>query len=278
MVSNLDSEATARVDAQSRQLHASVRGAGPPLVLLHGLFGMGSNLGALGRSLADRFEVHQLDLPNHGRSPWMAAMTLTDMSQAVVGYLAREIGGPVLIGGHSLGGKVAMQVALENPEWVHALLMADIAPVQYPRSHDAVFKGIAAVAEQAPTSRANAIEQMAAFIEDPGVRQFLALSLYRDDAGYYRWRFNADGLREGYASLLLPPVGDAFRGPALMIYGALSTYVDELAKTAAKALFPNIEFVELADTGHWLHAEKPDEFNAAAGHFFDSAAMEAVAQ
>ena len=113
-------------------LYASVSGGGPPLVLLHGLFGMGSNLGAVARALAEHFEVHQVDLPNHGRSPWMAPVSLSAMAASVYGYVREHCAGRARLLGHSLGAKVAMQLALSHPRAVTALVAADMAPVAYP--------------------------------------------------------------------------------------------------------------------------------------------------
>lgn len=269
MVTNLQDEATSSSGTKPSPLYASVRGEGPPVVLLHGLFGMGSNLGALARSLADRYQVHQLDLPNHGRSDWSDTSSLQSMAADVSAYIEEVIAAPAFVAGHSLGGKVCMQLAMSYADRVRALLIADIAPLIYSPSHAAVFKAIGAVAAEPPESRAAAIERMSDFVTEPGVRQFLALSLYRDESGRYRWRFNADGLRAAYPELLKPPVGEAFFGPAHLIYGALSSYVGEAGEAAARRYFPAIEFTMLEDTGHWLHAEKPDEFNAAVGAFFD---------
>ena len=248
-------------DRSGASLHAVVSGDGPPVVLLHGLFGMGSNLGAVARALAPEFRVHQLDLPNHGRSPWQAASDVTSLAEVINEYIRHAIDAPTCVLGHSLGGKVAMQLALSYPQSVAALVVADIAPVEYPASHDAVFEAIEAVALARPESRAAAGEIMREHLRDDGVRQFLLLSLHRNPAGAYVWRFNAEGLREHYAALRAAPIGEPYAGPALFIYGAESDYMTERGKTAAESLFPRSGFYEIAGTGHWLHAEKPEEFN-----------------
>lgn len=264
MVTNLDeNQELSKVQQGAEQtLHAVVTGAGPPVVLLHGLFGMGSNLGALARALADRFQVHQLDLPNHGRSSWQTTMDLASLTQVIATYIERNISDSAYVLGHSLGGKIAMQLTLTRPTLVRALVVADIAPVAYPGSHDDVFAAIAAVAAVPPESRTEAGVLMREYIADPGVVQFLLLSLQRGSNGGYVWRFNAEGLREGYDSLRAPPMGAAYVGPALFVYGVESAYVDEAGMAAASLLFPRAKFTGIEAAGHWLHAEKPEEFNA----------------
>jgi esterase len=248
----------------------------PPVLLLHGLFGMGSNLGALARALADRYRVHQLDLPNHGRSPWADRMTLDDLAAAVGGYAAALGSATVALVGHSLGGKVAMQLALAGSIPVSALVVADIAPVAYPGSHDRVFAAIDAVAAAAPTSRRAAGEIMDQYLEEEGVRQFLLLSLQRGEDGRYRWRFNAKVLKSDYAALRAAPrAGAPCAVPTCLVYGGLSSYVGAEGLAAAERMFSRLETVEIPGTGHWLHVEEPGRFNAAVGDFLDRQLMQA---
>jgi esterase len=242
-------------------LHAAVTGEGPPVLLLHGLFGMGSNLGGIARALAPDYSVHQLDLPNHGRSPWVKDGDVCSLADAIRAYIDNRVDEPVAVLGHSLGGKVAMQLALRYPARVSALIVADIAPIAYPASHDAVFAGIEAVALARPSSRREAGEILRRDVHEDGVRQFLLLSLQRDPGGAYVWRFNAEGLREHYEALRAAPAGEPYTGPALFVYGGESDYMPEEGKQAAGALFRRAEFRSIPDTGHWLHAEKPEEFN-----------------
>jgi esterase len=272
MVTNLDEnqELSKPEEGAEQVLHAVVTGEGPPVVLLHGLFGMGSNLGAVARALADGFQVHQLDLPNHGRSSWQSTMDLASLTRAIACYIDVNVTDSAYVLGHSLGGKVAMQLALTRPALVRALVVADIAPVAYPGTHDAVFAAIAAVTAAAPASRAAAGLVMREYIEEPGVVQFLLLSLQRGPKGDYVWRFNAQGLREGYDSLRAAPTGVAYAGPALFVYGVESVYVDAVGMAAASRLFSQARFTGIEGTGHWLHAEKPGEFNAEVKKFLSA--------
>lgn len=253
-------------------LYSSVSGVedAPAVVLLHGLFGMGSNLGALARALRSEYRVHQVDLPSHGRSPWVSRMTLADLAEAVANYMEASALGPAHVLGHSLGGKVAMQLALSRPELLASLTVADIAPVEYSGSHDDVFEAIDVVIEHRPTTRRQAAKLMREHIAEEGVVQFLALSLRRDDDGGYVWRFNARALLANYGEFRQPPIGKVYPGPALFVSGALSNYVTQEGVAAAQRLFPAAQFAVLAGAGHWLHVEQPDEFNAMVTRFFTS--------
>lgn len=247
-------------------LHVTVTGSGPRVVLLHGLFGMGSNLGGIARELAQDHEVHQLDLPNHGRSGWTREHGIPALASAVAAYLEAQGTEASAVIGHSLGGKVAMEVAMNRPELVVALVVADIAPVAYRPSHAAVFAAIEAVAQARPASRTDAAAVMRRHLEEESVVQFLLLSLRRHD-GAYVWRFNARALREGYESLLMAPSAGRYAGPVLLVYGELSKYVDAAGMEAARQRFPELSLASIGGTGHWLHAERPDEFNRVVGEF-----------
>lgn len=248
----------------------SVAGDGPDVVLLHGLFGMGSNLGALSRALQDHYRVHSLDLPNHGRSAWTESMALPDLAAAVQGWMEHRDLAMAHVVGHSLGGKVAMQLALDAPYRVDALVVADIAPVAYPASHEAVFAALAAVDGAGCRSRAEAGKLMAEHLQEDGVIQFLLLSLQRNDADEYHWRFNHKVLLERYADVraevaLQPP----FNNRTLFIKGAESRYIQEEHWPAIQARFPQAELAEMSGCGHWLHAEQPALFNKLVLSFLD---------
>jgi len=173
--------------------------------------------------------------------------------------------------GHSLGGKVAMQLALAQPALVDALVVADIAPVAYPPHHDNVFAGLDAVAAGQCPSRQAAAELMASHIEEADVIQFLLMSLRREEDGFYRWRFNLDGIKRGYAALREAPLSAApYRGPVQFIKGGESIYIREAHRSHTLALFPRATVKVMPACGHWLHAQQPTLFNGIAGRFLDS--------
>lgn len=245
------------------ELNVTSDGDGPDVVLLHGLFGMGANLGGLGKSLRDAYRVHLVDLPDHGRSGWTRQSDLRSMADALAQWLQTQSIAGVHCVGHSLGGKVAMQFALDHPASAASVVVADIAPVTYSRSHDQVFAALSAVDTAGCQSRAEADTLMSGYIDDEGVRQFLLMSLYRNEEGNYHWRFNLEGLQRNYAAYLQAPVmEDTYDGPALFIRGGLSSYVKDAFLADIHAVFTGASVETLAGCGHWLHAEQPAVFNA----------------
>ena len=255
----------------SVKLHSGRSGKGHPVVLLHGLFGSGNNLGSVARSLQDRYEVHSVDLPNHGRSGWTVQADLGSIADCLRDWMLHHGLASAGFLGHSLGGKVAMQLALAHPALVDALVVADIAPVAYPPHHDNVFAGLDAVAAGQCRSRQAAAELMAAHIEEADVIQFLLMSLRREEDGFYRWRFNFEGIKRGYAAVRDAPVSAApYRGPVQFIKGGESDYIREAHRSHTLALFPQATVKVMPACGHWLHAQQPTLFNGIAGRFLDS--------
>lgn len=248
------------------QLYATISGQqqAPAIILLHGLFGMGSNLSMVARALVDQYCVHSLDLRNHGRSPAADQMSFSDMAGDVIEYMdAQGIGSCHLLG-HSLGGKVAMQVALLAPERVVRLIVADIAPVSYQGNHDDVFAGLNAVDLTSLQRRGEAEQVLKAHIAQEGVRQFILKSLYRDDNKQFQWRMNVQGLQACYEQLrqaVAAGEGQQFSGPVLFIKGELSRYIMPEHREIVVAVFPHADLKVIQKTGHWLHAEKTVAFN-----------------
>lgn len=238
------------------------------MILLHGLFGMGDNLGALSRALSTQYQVISVDLRNHGRSPWADSMALADMAGDVIALLDRLGVEMADVVGHSLGGKVAMQVALDYPNRVRRLVVADIAPVEYAGNHDEVFKALAAVTLSTVQSRSEVAAILAEQLEEEGVPQFLLKSLYRTEQGSYAWRMNVGTLFERYQQLRAGYDGSGqFNGPTLFIKGENSNYVQAQHQSCIEKLFPHYRFKIIQGTGHWLHVEKPAVFNGLVERF-----------
>jgi esterase len=252
-------------------LYSKENGKGPAVLLLHGLFGMGSNLGALARSLQDRYRVFVVDLPDHGRSPWIEYAGIDAMADCLRQWMDDQGLPAASLVGHSLGGKVAMRLALDNPERVTSLVVADIAPVAYPPRHDLVFSALDAVVASRCNSRADAARVMAEYLQQEDLVQFLLLSLQRGDDGIYRWRFNLEGLRRSYSAVRESvQANQPYRGPVLFIKGGDSDYIQSQHRDVITALFPASSFKVMAGCGHWLHAEKPRLFNGIVGRFLDA--------
>ena len=249
-------------------LHFSRTGQGPAVILLHGLFGSGNNLGALARALQDRFTVYSLDLPNHGRSEWLEDAGLEAMADGLARWMLHHGLAEARLAGHSLGGKVAMQLALSRPHHVAALVVADIAPVAYPPHHDQVFAALDAVAAGSCRSRQEAARMMADHLAEEEVIQFLLTSLQRDSDGSYSWRFNLDGIKRDYHAVRAEPAATApYQGPVLFIKGGESDYIREEHRTHILSLFPHAGMKIMPGCGHWLHAQRPSLFNSLVTRF-----------
>lgn len=241
-----------------------------PVILLHGLFGSLENLGVVARALSDNWQVHSLDLRNHGRSPHVDSMSYPEMAEDVRSYLDQNgIARAVLIG-HSMGGKTAMQLALDAPDRVARLIVADIAPVDYPAHHDAILKGLNAVDTASLNSRSEADRALRPFIEEAPVRQFLLKNLTKTDQGGFTWRLNLDAIEKCYDGILAgQESGQAYQGPMLLIKGGQSDYIQDQHRDKIARLFPNTVLRIIPGTGHWLHAEKPALFTTLCERFLN---------
>lgn len=249
-------------------LYVKQVGDGPAVVLLHGLFGASGNLGTLARALQATFSVFSVDLPGHGRSGWLANPTVPAMAEKLRLWLDDAGLSRAHFIGHSLGGKVAMELALQQPQRVSSLTVADIAPVAYEGQHEAVFAALDAVASRPCASREEAGARMAAYLDEDSVIQFLLTSLYRNAQGNYHWRFDLSGLRAAYPALLAALAGDRiYPGPVLFIKGSESDYIQPQYWPAVQRLFPAATIRVMAGCGHWLHAQKPVVFNSAVARF-----------
>jgi len=240
-------------------LHAIQAGQGPPVVLLHGLFGSARNFGAVQRALAPRFQVTALDLRNHGDSPHGGDMTYRAMAEDVRDTLL-SMGidrAPVI--GHSMGGKTAMALALRWPDQVARLLVADIAPVAYQHHNTAIASAMQAIPLTASLTRQQADAALAGAVPDPGVRAFLLQNLrFGADP---KWRIGLDHIAAAIPALegWDDPPG-TYQGPALFVTGARSDFVLPAHRPAIRRLFPAVRFVAVKNAGHWLHADNPAGF------------------
>ena len=243
-------------------LHTIEAGEGPPVALLHGLFGSARNLGAVQRALAPRFRVLALDLRNHGRSPHEAAMDYPTMAEDVLETLDRRSALPAALVGHSMGGKAAMMAALTQPEQVKRLVAADIAPVPYRHGNESVAAAMLGLKLTPGLTRAAADAALAYAVPDAGMRAFLLQNLV--PGTHPGWRI---GLREIAAAMPViegwdAPAGLVYRGPTLFVAGAASDYVRAEDRPAIRTLFPAARFVTLKHAGHWLHVDNPSGFIA----------------
>jgi esterase len=238
-------------------LYSRSQGQGEPVILLHGLFGSMENLGALARPLAEHYCVHSLDLPNHGRSPHTDTTDIASMAEAVVAWMdAQGIAKAALIG-HSLGGKTAMELALTHPQRVAQLTVIDIAPVLYSPHHSDVFEGLKQVNPSLVRQRSEAEALMLPHVPEVAVRSFLLKNLVKEETGF-RWRMNLPVIARDYPALIAGNRNGIYPGPVLFLKGGNSDYITSSHKDAILTRFPQSQLKIIPDTGHWLHAEKPE--------------------
>ncbi len=232
------------------------------VVVLHGLFGSGRNWMTIARRLASTHRVLAPDLRNHGASPWDAAMTYPAMAADVAELLVHRANRPVTLVGHSMGGKVAMALALTRPGLIRRLVVVDVAPVTYESTFAPYARAMLEADLEGVTSRSQVDAQLAEVVPEPGVRAFLLQNLVLEEGGA-RWRVNLPVLEAAMETISgfpeVPPKAQ-FRKPVLFIAGERSDYVAQGHYPAVRSLFPRAETTVIRGAGHWVHAEKPDEF------------------
>lgn len=237
----------------------------PPLLIAHGLFGSGRNWGVIAKRLSDTREVIAVDMRNHGGSFWSDSHSYADLAADLAEVLA-TLPTPADVLGHSMGGKAAMMLALTRPDLVRRLIVADIAPVAYAHSQQPQIDAMRRVNLAAVTNRAEAEAQMQA--ESPAIAAFLLQSL---DLADRRWKLNLDVLDREMAQITgWPAVTGTFPRAALFLTGAESTYVRPEHRETIRTLFPRARFARIPGAGHWLHAEKPREFEATVRAFLEA--------
>ena len=243
-------------------LYSKIEGQGKPLIILHGFLGMSDNWKTLGTQYAAQgFEVHMLDLRNHGRSFHSDEFSYSVMVQDVLQYCQEKNLKKINIIGHSMGGKVAMFFAVRYPEIVEKLIVADIGPKHYPPHHHDILAGLNAVDFTKKPTRDDVDEILKPFIKELSTRQFLMKSLYWIEPGQLAFRFNLKIFNNE-----VDQIGDAleandiFEKPTLFLRGAKSGYITDNDFPAIKNQFPNAEIITILNAGHWLHAENPRDF------------------
>ena len=239
-------------------------GEQPNLLIAHGLYGSARNWGVIAKRLSATRQVRAVDMRNHGSSGWKDTHSYPDMAQD----LAEVIEGPTDVLGHSMGGKAVMTLALTYPEHIRRIVICDIAPVTYGHTQQGMIDAMRTVDLSKIDSRRDADEALAQSVEDPGVRAFLLQSL---DVKAKAWRLNLDVLEAEMAKIIgFPHIDRSFENPALFLSGAESDYVGPEYREKIKSLFPRARFAKIPGAGHWLHADKPREFEATVAAFLDA--------
>lgn len=233
-----------------------------PLIIIHGLYGSAANFRGLAKIYAEDFIVFCVDLRNHGNSPHSDEITYSLMAEDIIEFMDDQGIMKAHILGHSMGGKTAMQLALNHPERVDKLVIGDIAPVEYPHHHETIFEGLMAVPVANIDRRGEAEQVLKNYVPEAGVRLFLLTNLVRAEQGPgFQWRINLPALIGEYKHIQAAPEGPAYEGDTLFIRGDRSDYIADEYVPETLEIFPNAKIETIDDCGHWLHSEKPKEFS-----------------
>lgn len=242
--------------------------ASESLIIMHGLFGSLDNWMTFAKKISEHFTVYLLDARNHGQSFHHDEFTYECMAKDVNDFMEQQQIKEAVILGHSMGGKTAMQLALNYPHLVKKLIVADIAPKAYPIHHDEIIKGLQSLDFNVIKSRTAADEKLAAAIPNLAVRQFLLKNMYWKEKNQLAWRFNLDAIAnkiENVGVEIKAPF--PFSKPTLFVRGERSNYVLDEDIIDIKNIFPNMKLETIQGSGHWIHAEKPNEFMEAVESF-----------
>jgi pimeloyl-ACP methyl ester carboxylesterase len=248
-------------------------GEGPPLIVLHGLFGSSTNWRGVARALADCRSVHLLDARNHGASPHAAQMDYALQAGDVAAYMDSAGIASADVIGHSMGGKTAMRLALDAPARVSRLMVVDIAPAPSDSDHRPLIEAMLAMPVQRYARRAEADAALAASVADPALRAFLLQNLTARGTGM-GWRIDLGAIRDSMPALLgfEAAPGARYLGAVLFVRGARSHYLRAEHEPAIRAHFPAARIATIDGAGHWVHAEQPQRFVALAREYLGCAA------
>lgn len=244
-------------------------GCGPPLIILHGLFGMSDNWLPIGRRLAKHYTVYLPDQRNHGRSPKSDLFNYDVLLDDLIQFYHTHGLQRAILMGHSMGGKAAMRFALNFPALVEKLVVIDIAPKTYKHSHFKIFiEGLNALKPEGMAARREADDQLARYIPDDSVRAFLLKNLERDAHKKFRWRINLQAITYNLHSIMAG-LNETRRAqlPALFLCGGLSDYVKREDHGLIKSFFPEALIETIPQVTHWLHAENPEALCAHLNRF-----------
>lgn len=245
-------------------------GSGPPLVVLHGLFGSGDNWQTHAKVWAENFTVYLIDQRNHGHAPHNKEMNYEVMCDDLVSFFANENVRDAILLGHSMGGKTAMHFALEHSFLLEKLIVVDMGIKEYPPHHDRIFQGLFAVDVEHVASRSEAETRLASYVEEPATRAFLMKNLYWKENQQLAWRFNLPILFKEIDRILEAlPAANKIDTNTLFIKGQNSNYIQDDDIPAIRAIFPNSIFQTVEKAGHWPHAENSAAFQTIIQNFVE---------
>lgn len=244
------------------KLHSKVKGKGEPLIILHGFLGMGDNWKTLANAYSkEGYEVHLVDQRNHGRSPHDEAFSYDLLAEDLNDYFKEKDLESASIIGHSMGGKTAMRFATLYPEQLNKLIIVDIAPKYYAPHYQQILEGLSKISEAKLTSRTDADELLSEYISEKPVRQFLLKNLYWKTQDELNLRLHLEALKQNIEEVGKGlPQNAKYSGETLFIKGGRSDYITENDTSDISSHFQNFEIKVIKNAGHWVHAEKRDEF------------------
>lgn len=246
-------------------------GQGDPIIILHGLFGTLDNWQTIARQLSKNYSVFLIDQRNHGRSPHMDAIDYPLMAEDLQAFMLELGMYQAHIIGHSMGGKTAMQFALEYPDMVDKLVIVDITPKKYVGGHQVIFDALFSLDLNKLENRKEADAILSERIDEFGVRQFLLKNLTREKEGNYKWKMNLPVIHKHYEDILAAIESDyPFEKSTLFIKGGQSNYITEVDMPLIQTLFPEAKLETVEDAGHWVHAQKPKELLELVNRFLDT--------
>ncbi len=255
-----------------RLAYSELGAGGETIIVLHGLFGSSRNWLAIARKLSVNNRVLTLDLPNHGASSWTDSVSYESLSRSILDFMVEYGLETATVLGHSMGGKVAMTMALTQPELIKRLIVADIAPVEYKHDNLSVITALEGVDLKSIKTRNDADKHLMKKIPEPMVRSFLLQNLvYSEDQ--YKWRINIPVIKKSLPSLHGFPFFSEnifFNGPTMFLAGARSDFIEPNHHKNITHLFPKSSIVNIAGAGHWLHADNPEAFVDAVFQFIRS--------
>jgi pimeloyl-ACP methyl ester carboxylesterase len=249
------------------KLHYQMAGEGQPFIIIHGLFGSADNWRSMAKFFSRFYQVISVDLRNHGRSPHSEEQDFSLMAEDIAELCDDLKLDRVHVLGHSLGGKVAMQFAAMQPERINKLVIVDISPRQYFSQHTPLMDAMMALDLAQYTTRAEVDEALSDEIQDKAVRQFLLMNLVTDERGLF-WRINLPALKANYQQLMAPVCeGIELNMPSLFVYGAQSDYVSADDRALIEQQFPEALLQPIDKAGHWVQAERPQQFKQVVEEF-----------
>jgi len=244
------------------KLYANVFGEGAPFLILHGFLGMGDNWKTLAKKISEQgYQVHLIDQRNHGRSPHSDLFSYQYLAADVLEYCEDRHLKDITLLGHSMGGKTAMLFAVHHPEFLKKLIVVDIGPKYYPLHHQDILDGLSSLDFEMLKSRKEVDEALSAYVPEMGVRMFLMKNLYWKEKEVLGLRMNLEALLQNSSEIGVELPGElVYLGETLFMKGEKSNYIVEEDKARIKIQFPKSRIEMISKSGHWLHAENPDEF------------------